>query len=181
MQEKQICDWIAADPLRMRALHIARALDLPDWCIAAGFVRNLVWDKLHGYAVPTPLDDIDLVYFDPAEATGARDRCVEEALAALDASLPWSVRNQARMHTRNDDPPYLSTADAMRYWVEQETAVGVRLEKDGALRVVAVFGLDSLLAGRITPNRGRRKAHEFAVRLTKKDWLRKWPDLRVDA
>lgn len=27
--------------------------------IAAGFVRNLVWDKLHGFSSMTALDDID--------------------------------------------------------------------------------------------------------------------------
>lgn len=59
MQEDLIREWIADDPLRMRALQLAREQDLPDWCIAAGFVRNLGWDKLHGSETPTPLEDID--------------------------------------------------------------------------------------------------------------------------
>jgi hypothetical protein len=30
----------------MAALEAARGLALPGWCLAAGFVRNLVWDRL---------------------------------------------------------------------------------------------------------------------------------------
>src|SRR5688572_20445549 len=113
MHEQLLCDWIEADPLRMRALALAAELALSDWCIAAGFVRNLVWDKLHGFQQPTALGDIDLIYFDAADACAERDEVLEEGLRTRDPVLPWSVRNQARMHVRNDDAPYASTSDAM--------------------------------------------------------------------
>jgi uncharacterized protein len=182
MQEDLIREWMADDPMRMRALRVAREMDLPDWCIAAGFVRNLVWDKLHGFEIPTPLDDIDLIYFDPARATRENDRSIELQLAAIDPGLPWSVHNQARMHERNGDTPYCSSMDAMSYWVEQETAVGVRLNRDDRIEIVAAFGLEGLFARRITPNRRKRNsAMEFSSRLARKNWLWIWPDLRVDA
>src|ERR687886_1017047 len=41
----------------MSVLHAARAVDLPDWFVGAGAIRNPVWDYLHGYTVPTPLAD----------------------------------------------------------------------------------------------------------------------------
>ncbi|WP_434154138.1 nucleotidyltransferase family protein [Pseudomonas sp. JZ134] len=49
-------DWIAEDPLRCQVLTCVAQLHLPDAWVAAGFVRNLVWDHLHGYTVPTPAD-----------------------------------------------------------------------------------------------------------------------------
>ena len=52
--------WLTNDPARMAALTIAAAQELPDWCLAAGFVRNLVWDKLHDFSSSTPLNDIDV-------------------------------------------------------------------------------------------------------------------------
>lgn len=180
MQEQRLREWIAADPLRMRALRIARELALPDWCIAAGFVRNLAWDKLHRFNTPTPLTDIDLLYFDPARSSREHDRALEARLAAIDRDLPWSVRNQARMHLRNEDAPYRSTLDAMTYWVELETAIGVRLDERGQIELVAPFGLDSLFAKKITPNRKRYKPAAFSERLAKKNWLWIWPELRVD-
>lgn len=168
--------------MRMRALRLARALDLPDWCLAAGFVRNLVWDRLHGHTKPTPLDDIDLIYFDPAHPAREHDTAIESRLTAADDSLPWSVHNQARMHERNGDAPYRSTLDAMRYWVEEETAVGVRLDAQDHIEVLSAFGLEGLFGMRITPNRHKcNSAAEFSLRLTRKNWLWIWPDLRVQA
>ena len=182
MQENLIREWIAGDPFRMGALRIARTLDLPDWYIAAGFVRNLVWDKLHGFESPTPLEDIDLIYFDPARASREHDRALEAQLAAVDNSLPWSVHNQARMHERNGDRPYLSSLDAMGFWVEQETAVGVRLGCNDEIEVISAFGLDGLFEKRITPNRNKRNsAAAFSARLTRKNWLWIWPELRVES
>ena len=182
MYEDLIREWIAADPFRMRALCIARELDLPDWYIAAGFVRNLVWDRLHRYVTPTPLEDIDLIYFDPACLHREHDRAIEARLGAIDPSLPWSVHNQARMYERNGDRLYRSSLDAMGFWVEQETAVGVRLGSASTVEVVSAFGLDGLFAKRITPNRNKRNsAIEFSARLARKNWLWIWPELRVES
>jgi hypothetical protein len=52
---------ILADPARVEVLEFARDLNLPDWAIGAGFVRNAVWDHLHGYEFATPLNDIDVL------------------------------------------------------------------------------------------------------------------------
>jgi uncharacterized protein len=182
MQEALIREWIADDPVRMRALRLARELDLPDWYIGAGFVRNLVWDKLHAYQTATPLDDIDLIYFDPDRTSREHDRHLEARLAELDHTLPWSVHNQARMHEHNGDRPYQSALDAIGFWVEQETAVAVRLDHQDHIEVVSAFGLESLFDKRITPNRNKRNsAVEFSLRLARKNWLWIWPELRVES
>ena len=182
MHEELIREWLSADALRMRALRAAGELGLPDWCLAAGFLRNLVWDRLHGFETPTPLEDIDLVYFDPSCATREHDLYIEARLGAIESDLPWSVRNQAYMHERNADAPYRSTVDAMRYWVEQETAVGVRLSQNDCIEVVTAFGLESLFAMTITPNsRKRNAAAELSARLARKNWLTIWPGLRVNS
>ncbi len=81
--ENRVFAWLRADPARLEALVLAERLHLADWCLAAGFVRNLVWDRLHGYTHPTPLDDIDLVYFDSRDDSAARDRELETYLSAV--------------------------------------------------------------------------------------------------
>lgn len=176
---EKIAHWIAQDARRMQALTIAAELGLPDWCLAAGFVRNLVWDRIHGYSETTPLNDIDLVYFDPCDAAEARDRDIERGLREI-ADLPWSVKNQARMHQRNADQPYTSTAEAMSYWVEVETAVGVRLAKPGKIELLAPFGLNALMAGTVTINPKRPRREDFRHRMASKGWLERWPELIVD-
>ncbi|MEO1142771.1 MAG: nucleotidyltransferase family protein, partial [Pseudomonadota bacterium] len=102
----------------METLQAARGIGLPDWAIGAGFIRNAVWDHLHGYDKITPLADIDVLYFEPSDLSKERELDIEAILKAILPDRPWSVRNQARMHLRNNDAPYASTEDALRYWLE---------------------------------------------------------------
>ncbi|MEM1403885.1 MAG: nucleotidyltransferase family protein [Pseudomonadota bacterium] len=162
----------------MDALRLAASLNLNDWCLAAGFVRNLVWDKVHSYTVSTPLNDIDLIYFDPVRDSSDSDKAIESELRAI-SNLPWSVKNQARMHVRNDDAPYLSTEHAMKHWVELETAIGARISSSGDLELVAPFGVASLFDSTVTINPGRRKPADFTHRIKSKHWLELWPSLEV--
>ena len=176
--ETQIINWIASDDLRMDALRIAATLNLNDWCLAAGFVRALIWDKLHGFENLTKLDDFDLIYFDKGDIREETDRQKEQYLKEI-SDYPWSVKNQARMHIRNQDQPYLSTSDAMTYWVEVETAIGVRLNRDGKLELIKPFGIESLFEFTVTLNQKRPKPDAFQDRLAAKRWLQIWPKLRA--
>ena len=69
-----------------------------------------------------------MVYHDPSCPGPAAETAAEARLKELVPGLLWSVRNQARMHVRNGDAPYDSTADTLRHWLETPTAVAVRLE-----------------------------------------------------
>lgn len=174
-------DVMRADPWRMEALACARSLALPDWGIGAGFVRNAVWDRLNGYSQPTPLADIDLLYFDPRDLSPNREKVCEAELSTLMSGAPWEVRNQARMHLRNGDAPYRGTADALRYWLETVTAVAVRLGADDSLTVLAPLGLGDLMDLRVRPTAaGRRRIAEYSQRMRAKDWPTIWPALRVE-
>ena len=55
-----IRQWLREDEARMAALKVLAAVAPSDAWLAAGFVRNLVWDRLHGYSVSTPLNDLDV-------------------------------------------------------------------------------------------------------------------------
>lgn len=180
---QQIIQWLQADPYRMQALHTARELKLKQWCLAAGFVRNLVWDQLHGYLSPTPLNDIDLVYFDKLDISEQSDLQREALLfgkqTVQGVCLPWSVKNQARMHLRSGRPPYSSTEDAISHWVEIETAIGARLTEKGDIELVAPFGLDALFALTVTLNPKNGELTTFSKRVNGKGWLQHWPNLHV--
>jgi hypothetical protein len=170
------------DPLRMRTLERVRALGLPDCWIGAGFVRNLVWDHLHGHAGPPLPQDVDVIWFDPAHPEPERDRALEAALRDADGSVAWSVKNQARMHRRNGDAPYRSALDAMRCWPETATAVAVRLARPGVIDVAAPFGLDDLfgLIVRPTPRFVAEKYAVYLERIRAKGWQAAWPRLTID-
>ena len=165
----------------MIALRAVRSLTLRDCWIGAGFVRNAVWDHLHGYPANLIGKDVDVVWFDPALTNPNIDRAVEERLARLAPGLCWSVKNQARMHLRNGDAPYRSVADAMRFWPEIATAVAVRLTDSDDIEINAPFGLDDLFALRITPTQSfaARKRPVFDERVSAKGWLRRYPKLQL--
>ncbi|WP_115717906.1 nucleotidyltransferase family protein [Gallaecimonas mangrovi] len=161
------------DPLRWRALQIVQAYGPANSYLAAGFVRNLVWDHLH--QKNTALNDIDVVYFSP-QAGG--DAAFETRLKAKAPEFNWQVRNQAFMHQRNGDRPYTSVVDAMRFWPEKETAVAVRLDATGTLDCISAFGVERLFALTITPNPARDPAI-VSARMAAKNWLEIWPKLTV--
>ena len=172
---------LLASPWHRDCLGAVRDLQLPDWAIGAGFVRNAVWDRLHGFARPTPLNDIDVLFFDAARTERAVERAPEDRLAAALPGRPWSLRNQARMHLRNGDRPYGGTEDALGFWLETPTAVAVRLEADGHLTVLAPFGLSDLMdmVGRPTPA-GLAKIDQYRARMAAKNWPATWPRVTVE-
>jgi hypothetical protein len=64
----RIIRLIEQDNVRIKALKSVASLSLPQCYIAAGFIRNLVWDSLHGKQAPTPLNDVDVIYYDASES-----------------------------------------------------------------------------------------------------------------
>lgn len=187
----QLTSWISQDAMRMQALnacaHTFAELAIHDWLIAAGFVRNLVWDHLHGYSA-SKLNDIDVIYYCHHDISEARDKAIEQQLTTLlpqNFSALVSVKNQARMHIRNADDAYLSCVDAMRYWPEKQTAVGVKLNvpsnnaAEGALiQIKHVFGLECLFDLSLSHNPKRNLA-VFQQRVEQKQWRVNYPKLVI--
>jgi len=164
----------------MRLFAAVRALGLPDCWIAAGCIRNAVWDAGHGRCSRADTD-ADVIWFDAGTADASADRALEADLRRVEPLVTWSVKNQARMHVRNGDAPYRSAVDAMRFWPETATAVAVRQTAGGTLEVAAPFGLDDLfgLVLRPAPRFAGERHAVFLERVETKQWLTKWPMLRV--
>lgn len=162
----------------MAALEAARALALPDWYLAAGFVRNLIWDHLHGKTQPTPLNDVDCVFWAPG--VGPEQELELEQALGRKLSTRWEVRNQARMHVRSGLPPFTSTAHAIAHWVEQPTCVGVRLDPSGELHFTAAFGLRACWSLEVRPNPSLPHSEALTrERARAKRWKELWPRLRL--
>ena len=171
-----MCTIIADDTAAMAQLRAVRALALPDWCISGGFVRNRVWDRLTGKREPY-LADTDVLFFDAVDISREHEQRLEAALARAVPDAEWQIRNQARMHLANGDPPYRSTAHAMTYWLETCTAIGVRLNDDERLEIVAPLGLDDLLGLVFRPtDAGLRRRDIYRQRLHTKPWRGQWPE-----
>ncbi len=76
-QFKLVKDTLLNSLWHMRTLQVVRGLGLLDWAIGAGFVRNAVWDQLHGFDTMTPLADVDVLFFDRADPSPKREAEIE--------------------------------------------------------------------------------------------------------
>src|SRR5687767_8924179 len=72
----------------MSALEAVRSLRLNSWCIGAGAVRNLVWDHLHGYKVPSSLSDVDVAYFDESDLRPETEQALQAVLSTRCPNIP---------------------------------------------------------------------------------------------
>ena len=178
--EHRLRQILTADFGRMAALRSVRAMHLPQGAIGAGYIRAAVWDALTGQRA-TPVEDVDVIYFDPADVSKDTEDRIESGLRSLHPGPAWSVRNQARMAARKGDRPYASLADALTFWLETPTCVAVRLTDADRLEIVAPFGLDDLFAMRICPTpRGRERAADYRTRIETKRWQDRWPRVSVE-
>ncbi|MDW7695154.1 nucleotidyltransferase family protein [Flammeovirgaceae bacterium SG7u.111] len=170
------------DKWRMEKLEEVRSLGLNDCWIGAGFVRNKVWDFSHGFATSSLLNDVDVIYFDRNDFSRERDFGLENKLFKNESSVNWSVKNQARMHSKHDHSPYKNCEEAIGHWVETATCVAVRLTETGELELIAPHGLEDLMNLWVKPTAAfidfpRREI--YLNRMEEKQWVEKWPKLRV--
>lgn len=181
--EQDVLALISSSQWHMKALRAVREIDLPDGWIGAGFVRNLVWDTLHGHHQLTPLNDVDVVYYDPAVTDEAEEKKYEMRLHMLAADIPWSVKNMARMHIKNGDPPYQSVNEGLCHWCETPTAVGARMNSQGSLELLAPLGISDLVNGICRPTpftlQKPEKIFDYRQRITDKGWQNTWPKLKI--
>lgn len=181
--QEDVLRIIREDHWMMEILRAAKSLNLPDWWICAGFVRSKIWDVLHDFKNRTPLSDIDVVYFDGTNKDEGTEKRWEAQLKSLLPNVPWSVKNEARMHAVNQLPPYTSSADAISKFPETATALGVKLNDRDELILLAPHGLDDVLRLRVKPTPLFEKtpalAKVYEERLAKKNWKAIWPQLKI--
>jgi uncharacterized protein len=179
IQNRQdILKIIQADAEMMKILKAAQTLQLPDWWICAGFVRSKIWDVLHEYSEPTPIDDVDVVYFDPDNLDETIEKDFEAQLREIMPTIPWSVKNEARMHLVNNFAPYNSTVDAIAKFPETVTSLGIKLTKDGEVLLTCPHGVTDVLSMLVRPTPFFLESDErmqiYHSRIQKKNWKSKW-------
>lgn len=169
----------------MHVLRTARELDLPDWLVFSGAVYQRVLNHLTGRDLDYGVKDYDLAYFDPSDISyEAEDVVIRRVAAAFEPPLRElvEVRNQARVHLWFEGkfgqpyPALSSSAEALTRFASPMFAVGVRLEADDELTVVAPFGLEDLFALRLRRNPLRPNN---AFDCTAASAARRWPEIIV--
>ena len=169
----------------MSALSAVRELGLSSWCIGAGAVRNLVWDRLHGFPTPSALSDVDVAYFDAVALAPEHDARLQQSLAKRLPGVPWEVTNQAAVHTWFEGhfghavAPLHSLEEAVASWPEYATAVGVALQADDSIQIIAPHGLEDLFSVIVRRNPTRVSVETYRQRVAQKRYTERWPGVTV--
>jgi uncharacterized protein len=181
MEDKsQLVSIIHKEKWLIDLLHVIRDLNLLDWFITAGTIRNTVWDVLHNYT-ERHINDIDVAYFDPNNKNSKIDRELQNKLKKLRPNYDWDVFNQTRAKDVNPHRPIpISSCDSIGYYSETPTCIGVRLEKDNSLTICAEYGLSDLMNLIVKPiPPPKQDLALYNKRIAKKQWDKIWPKLKI--
>ncbi len=178
-QEHHIIRLIENNSTVQRILNVLKNQN-EELYLGGGIIRNMVWDDLHQYREMTPIDDVDVIYFDHQHKTKEDDIAIEEKLKKSMPNLKWSVKNQARMHAINNDDPYTSLQDAVSKWPETASAILIKKGEQGKYALIAPFGFDDLFRLIVQPTpHFMGKLDKYQQRITAQDWEEKWGKLKI--
>lgn len=184
-QVERLVSIVRNDSDLMTVLTTVRSLGLNDWLVFSGAVYQAAWNDVTGRAPGYGVKDFDLGYFDEDVSWDAEDVMIKRVAEAFEEPLRSrvEVRNQRRVsewfEEKFGEPyaPVKDTAEALKRFVAPAFAVGVRLEDDDQITVVAPLGLDDVFDMRIRPNPLRPVAKDWERVTTRA--LERWPELTV--
>ena len=176
---------VRSDDNLMGLLTQLQDICLPQSRLVAGCLYQTVWNVLTGRPPGTGIQDYDLIYFDSGDLSWEAEDAVIRRVADATSNCvgPVEVRNQARVHLWFEDRfgvryPQLGCADeALQRYASVVHAVGVRLEDDDRLDIIAPFGLDDLFAMVIRPNRILDNALSHTRKAMRAQAI--WPEVTV--
>ena len=165
----------------MAILTIIRNLELTDSWLAAGSVRNFIWNLLSDRPAFDRETDVDVIFFDP-DFSYEETLSLENKLRADFPQYQWELKNQVYMHQHSPHTvPYRSSCDAMSKYPERCTAVGLRLNEESDFELYAPYGLEDILNFQIRPTlhflKNEDRMELYRTHLSKKNWQEKWKNL----
>lgn len=171
---------VRSTPWLLDLLQVVREHGPEGAWIAAGAVRDTVWNALTGRSRVPPRGDVDVVYFDPSE--GQPESVHAAHLRAERPQYDWEVVNQAIVHRWHAAegravPPAPNVAAALATWPKTVTAIALRLGADDRIEQLAPFGLDDLFGLIVRHNPAVAPRTVFEARVASKRWGC-WPGSR---
>lgn len=156
-----------------------------NYYIGAGCIAQTVWNYLLGNPLEYGIKDIDFAFFDDKNIDYGYENSVVSRMNDLFKDIPINidVKNQARVHLWYERhfgysiQSYTSLETALNTWPTTATAIGVRKERNGELKVYAPFGLNDLFGKIVRANKAQITREIYETKVSR--WLKVWPDLIV--
>ncbi|MGK0603756.1 nucleotidyltransferase family protein [Enterococcus gilvus] len=183
MNEEGLLNALLANDQLVLIFKIIEQLALSDCWLCAGTIRNFIWNHLSGRTGMDHLNDVDVIFFDPALSYEETVN-LETQLKEEHPEFRWELKNERYMHLHNPKTaPYENCYDAVSKFPDTCTAIAVRMEK-GKLELIAPHGVDDLVnfVVRPTPHFMEHDARKkiYQERVSKKEWQKIWPQLTVE-
>ncbi|MBM7642260.1 nucleotidyltransferase family protein [Streptococcus loxodontisalivarius] len=171
------------DPELMRIFRIIAELGLKDSWLAAGTLRNYVWNTLSNRKGLENASDLDVIFYDPT-VTYEQTLALQEDLNHRYPDYKWEVKNQVYMHSHSPNTSsYLSSCDAVSKYPERCTAIAARLNAQGHLDLFLPYGSDDIeeFIVEATPHfaADKDRMSVYRERQAKKNWSKIWTQLDV--
>ena len=173
---------IRSDPDLMKLLECLRGVALPQWRLVSGCLYQTVWNFITNKPCGNGIQDLDIIYFDAGDLSWEAEDTVINSVTYV-AAGPLQIRNQARVHLWYEQhfgtpyAPLRSADEALSRYPMTVQAVGVRLEDDGHLDIIAPFGLDDMFAMVMRPNPACPHQPTFAAKVARARAI--WPEITV--
>ena len=184
MSDQEILERLGQDQDIRAILEMIRSLELKDSWLAAGSIRNFIWNILSGKSGFDAETDVDVIFFDQT-VSYEKTLQLEMELRKAFPAYSWELKNQVYMHIHSPNTqPYTSSKDAMSKYPECCTAIGLRLLENDKLELFAPYGLADIRAFQVRPtphflaDAERKKL--YMQRIRKKNWQTKWPQLSFE-
>lgn len=191
-QRQALESLLRGEPVIMDLLDRLETFSLRDGWLVSGAIYNTVWNLLTDRPPLTGIKDADIIYFDDGDLSyEAEDKVIEAGERHFaGVPLPVEIRNQARVHLwyerrfgRVFGAPLTHACASLERYASETHAVAVRLA-NGAMEIVAPFGLDHMFSFRIVPNTAmdNEETHQAKGLRAKSVWpeieLIPWEDAR---
>lgn len=181
--EKEFIEIINNSPYLSNLLKIVKGLNLEEWSIGAGVIRDIIWSELHEIKPDTPRD-VDVVFFDE-KVSPKKDKEIQLYLRKEYPNIPWEVTNQAFVHLWHEKKfefpiqPIRSLEEAISTWPDTATCIGAYLDTRGEIGIIAPYSLDDLFNMVLRHNPKKVPREIFLKRIESKKLKQKFPKVKV--
>ena len=159
---------------------------LPDAWLGAGVIFQNVWNVMHGFALNTYINDIDILYWDDQNLTWQAENHYITALnkTFTTTKIPFDVKNIARIHLWYEKrfgipkAEYFSVQESVSTWPVIGACMAMRI-KNGRLEFIAPYGFQDMFSLRVRPN--KVLVNRVIYEKKSMDWQAKWPMLSIES
>ncbi len=153
MNHHRQLEIILANSMISKVLPAIAQLNLPNWWLAGGAVRNTVWGSVFGSECELVINDFDIAFFDDS-GNRYQELAAKAIITQKFPDYEFDIKNQASFaRWRPGRRTYSSTEDGIKDWLHTATAIGVNLDTQGQWQFFIPYGLDDLFNGVIRPTR----------------------------